>query len=324
MLHPFGWRDLPTLYQYRHLGHFLNSAQAATRGTSLFPTSLLHHLIPSMHTQTWVCNSDVSGRDIVGQSIHIPDAPCAHISFFAPANALQSLEIQKLIEQLAKKTGQHGAFYLLAEVEIGTEIFEALRMSGFTPYAQQRIWQITGNFSKKSGATTWKIAQSVDRAGIQGLCRHTTPEQIHHIEAYLSASLDGLVCYQGTDVMGFARVQYGRHGIWIHPYLHPEITNGESLIRDLLSSIPDRHSRPLYICARSYQANLEPALQTLGAASGPQQTNMVKHLAAQKIIRNHFALPTIDGQPEITMPFTRPRHTLQPSHPKVELFTELK
>jgi len=324
MLRSFGWRDLPTLYRYRHLGLFLDSAQAVTRGTSLFPTSLLHHLKPSMHTQTWIYNSDVSGRYIVGQSIHVPEASCAHISFLAPVNALQALDIQKLIEQLAKKTGQQGAFYLLAEVETGLEIFESLRMSGFTPYAQQRIWQIAENFSKKRSAATWKIAQSVDRANIQGLCRQTTPEQIQHIEARQTASLQGLICYQGTDVMGFARVQYGSQGIWIHPYLHHAIANADSLIMDLLSNIPEGRSRPFYICARSYQANLEPALDALGATPGPQQTNMVKHLAAQKKIRNQFALPNMDGQPEITMPFTTPRDTLQPSHPKIKLYTKLK
>jgi len=324
MLRPFGWRDLPTLYQYRHRGLFLHSAQLATRGASLFPTGLLHQLKPSVHTHTWICNSDDSGTDILGQSTHIPDAPFAYISFLAPINALCTHDLQKLLEQLAKKTGQQGAFYLLAEVEVDSDIFEALRMAGFTPYAQQRIWKISRNFPNNSAAPTWKIPQPVDKLGIQALYRHTTPEQIQHIEASHSTSLRGLVCYQGTDIIGFARVQYGSQGIWIHPYLHRTITNSDSLVIDLLSSIPERRSRPLYVCARSYQANLEPVLQTLGARPNPQQTNMVKHLARRKKIRNQFALPNMDGQPEITMPFTAPRQTIQQSHPKIKIYTELK
>lgn len=324
MLRPFGWRDMPTLYQNRHQGIYLDSAQAVTRGRSLFPEGLLNHLKPPLRTQTWVYKSDVSGGDILGQSIHNPEGPCAHISFLAPLEALQPLELGKLIEQLAKISGEQGAFYLLAEVETGSDIFESLRISGFTPYAQQRIWQITGDASKSEGAAAWEISRSIDRAGIQALCRQITPEQIQQIEARQTESLHGLVCYQGTELRGFARLQYGRQGIWIHPYFDRENQDGERLMRDLLSSIPDRHSRPLYVCARSYQSGLEPALETLGARPGARQTNMVKHLAAQKKMRNHFALPNIEGRPEISMPFTAPRQTIQSSQPRVKLSSELK
>ncbi|MBE9525173.1 MAG: hypothetical protein IMY76_08735 [Chloroflexi bacterium] len=311
MLRPFGWRDLPILFQYRHQGVFLYGAQVATRGTSLFPSSLLHHIKPSTQTYTWICNDPVSGADILGQSIHFADTPFAQISFLAPRTALHTPGSQILIDQLARLTGEHHSFYLLAEVETESKIFEVLRMSGFTAYAQQRVWQISKKLPGSSAAMPWKIAQPVDRLGIQALYRHVIPEKIQHFEARNTATFQGLVYHQGSDVLGFAHLQFGSHGIWVHPYVQRNIANAETIILSLLNSIPERRSRPLNICVRSYQANFEPALQSLGAIPGPQQTNMVKHLAAKTKIHNLLTLPNINGQPEISMPFILPGHEFQ-------------
>ncbi len=324
MLRPLGWRDLPTLYQYRHQGVFLHSAQVVTRGASLFPVSLLQHLKPSTFTCTWICNNHTSGEEIVGQSIHIRDAPFAQISFLAPQSALRTPSAQYLIDQLARLAGQHDSFFLLAEVEARSEIFEVLRKSGFSAYAQQHIWQISKKLPNNTAAAPWKTARPVDRLGIQALYRHVTPEKIQHIEAYNTTLYQGLVYIQGSEVLGFAHLQYGSQGIWVHPYLQRNIVNAKNIISGLLNSIPERRSRPLYICVRAYQANFEPVLQSLGAAPRPQQTNMVKHLAAKTKVRNVLALPKINGQPEISMPFITPGHKLQVSPPKIELNHDLK
>ena len=50
-------------------------------------------------------------------------------------------------------------------------------------------------------------------------------------------------------------------------------------LSSLLNCVPDRRGRPVYLCVRSYQAWLEPALEDLGAKSAPRQAVMVKHLA---------------------------------------------
>jgi hypothetical protein len=72
----------------------------------------------------------------------------------------------------------------------------------------------------------------------------------------------------------------------------------------LLLSLPNRRSRPVYICVRSYQSWIEHNLENLGALAGPQQAVMVKHLAIAKRVVRSFALPAIEsGQPEVTAPF---------------------
>jgi hypothetical protein len=63
------------------------------------------------------------------------------------------------------------------------------------------------------------------------------------------------------------------------PLIHPETTDVAIMLGSLLKELPDRHGRPIYICVRSYQAWLEPAIEDLGGKAAPRQAVMVKHLA---------------------------------------------
>jgi hypothetical protein len=59
----------------------------------------------------------------------------------------------------------------------------------------------------------------------------------------------------------------------------PDESDVTGKILSLVSTLPDRRGRPVYLNVRSYQAWLEPALADLGAKSAPRQAVMVKHLA---------------------------------------------
>jgi hypothetical protein len=75
---------------------------------------------------------------------------------------------------------------------------------------------------------------------------------------------------------------------------------------ELLSKVPNRRSRPVYICVRSYQSWLETAIEDLGAEAGPRQAVMVKQLVSQQKALRAFAMPALEGgQPEITAPVAR-------------------
>ena len=73
---------------------------------------------------------------------------------------------------------------------------------------------------------------------------------------------------------------HGRMGILLTPLIHPETTNVALNLAGLLNHIANRNNRPVYLCIRSYQAWLEPALEDLGGRPATQrQAVMVKHLA---------------------------------------------
>jgi hypothetical protein len=92
----------------------------------------------------------------------------------------------------------------------------------------------------------------------------------------------------------------------MQPFVHPDIEDVPLLLADLLTNLPNRHSRPIYVCIRSYQTWLENALEDLQASVGPTQSIMLKHLAVAQQVKSSFSLPALEGgQQEITTPFVR-------------------
>ena len=305
MIRPLGWRDLPTLYRYRQQGVFLNSALLATRGTGLIPSVLSAVLNPATGLITWVCKEACDEQPLMGQSLHSGSSPSARVSFLAPKDALDSPSTQKLLEQLAHQAGQRGAFHLLAEVETNSLIFEALRRAGFAAHARQRVWRWNQPTQRSREPNGWRIIHFGDLPRLQALYRQVVPEFIFHIEPLNGrTSLPGLAYYDSTGLIAFAEIRYGGHGIWIKPYNQPNLKDVDQLLNDLIRNIPDRRSRPLYFCVRAYQPHLEPALEALGAIPSPEQTVMVKHMAAHHKLRETFKLPSLDGQPETPLAHT--------------------
>jgi hypothetical protein len=307
MIRPFGWRDLPTLYRYRHQGVFLDSALMVTRGSTLIPSVLFSGFGQATGLITWVCKEDCDEKPLMGQSYHPAASPTARLSFLAPQEALDSPSTKRLLEQLAKQAGQHGAFYLRAEIEADSPIFEAIRKTGFSAYTRQRIWQYDLPEPNKKATNHWRMIRHIDLVAVQSLYRQIVPEFVLNIEPSNSISPAGLVFSEGTELFGFAEVKYGVRGIWIKPIIKPDIEHADQILIDLLHSLPDRHARPVYFCVRAYQPHIEPALETLKANPGPRQNAMVKILAVHHKLREGFALPNLEGRSEASAPLAQTR-----------------
>jgi hypothetical protein len=73
-------------------------------------------------------------------------------------------------------------------------------------------------------------------------------------------------------------VTQGVYGIVLTPLIHPEVVDVGAKLISLVDQLTDRRNRPVFLCVRSYQAWLEPALEDLGAHSSERQAVMVKHL----------------------------------------------
>ncbi|MEA3349361.1 MAG: hypothetical protein U9Q82_01925 [Chloroflexota bacterium] len=306
MLRPFDWRDLLKLYRYRHQSIYLNNALMATRAPELIPSVLLSYLSPSMGRFTWIM-SDLYDNAIplIGQFTHAEASHTALLAFLTPKNALDSSRTPKLITLLAKQAGQRGAFHLLADVEEDTTIFEILRKVGFSVSAHQRVWQWNRKLPDSHRDYNWKTTRPVDIIPLRSLYRKTIPKPIIQIEPLQTTPLKGLVYYRETQAMGYAKIKYGHGGIWVQPCFHPDMDDVNSIIIDLLNSIPERRARPLYLCVRDYQPNLEPALNALEWIPSPKQVFMVKHLVARHKIITDFKIPNLNGQPEASIPITQ-------------------
>jgi hypothetical protein len=306
MIRTFDFRDLPLLHRYRNQGLFLNSSLVLTRGPVLVSGVLLSYLAPSTGVFTLVCqDEDDSGQALMGQVVHTAGSPFARVAFLAPADGLNCSGLTELLDHLVRHTGTRGAFHLIAEVDDNSVTFESLRAAGFGVYARQRIWKVAGEAPDPGAENPWRPVREQDAIAVLSHYNSLVPGLVKQIEPLAADHLEGMVSWESGEVLGYVDVKYGHRGIWTMPVIHPDVQNLENHLAYMLRYIPDRRSRPVYLCVRSYQSWLESAVEIIGAEPGPIQAVMVKHLAVRRRVKSSFTLPQLNGQPDISAPIAR-------------------
>jgi hypothetical protein len=270
---PLDILDFPTLARYRNQAVMLDTARALTRGNPLGAAGFFSYFNPRRHIYSGIAReNDVT---LLGGVIHTNGDSFAKLVFLAPETQLTHAGLPALIEHLAVEAGKWGAFHVLAELDESGAAFPALRRAGFSVYAWQRIWDVS-HVEPGQPDTGWVRAQSIHLPAIQSLYYQIIPPLLQPVEqspkrAAGFISLGDLKCY--------VHLTQGSAGILLTPLIHPEAADVAMKLAGLLNHLPDRRNRPVYLCIRSYQAWLEPALEDLGGRPATQrQAVMVKHL----------------------------------------------
>jgi len=279
--------DLPLIARYRNDTLTLDSTRALTRGHPLSASGLLAYVNPSRHLYAAIANGGNSSS-LLGGITHTHNETFAKLLYLAPASNLDHDTLPSLIEHLVVHAGEWGAFHVIAEIDERSDAFPALRQAGFSVYAWQRMWDVSDLNNSEDVSKNWTRARSVNRPALQSLYYQIVPQLLHPVEP-LSKSSRGLIC--DGEVKCYVSLASGSQGIVLTPLVHPEATDVERKLASLLHCIPDRRGRPVYLCVRSYQTWLEPALEDLGALAGPRQAIMVKHMA--RLIKEPQTAPTV-------------------------------
>lgn len=266
--------DLPTIARYRNDVLTLDSARALTRGHPLGAMGLLAYINPARHLYAAISNGEDS--TLLGGIIHTRGETFAKLLYLAPLSHLQNPQLPELIEHLTTQAGEWKAFHVLAEIDETNRVFPALRMSGFSVYAWQRLWDVTQvEVARAGNPVSWKRVQSVNLPAIQSLHYHIVPQLLHPVEPAPNRA----VGFVHQEMKGYANITSGMYGIVITPLIHPDEDDVEEKIISLLANLQNRGNRKIYLNVRSYQTWLEPALEDLGAKASQRQAVMVKHLA---------------------------------------------
>jgi hypothetical protein len=216
-----------------------------------------------------------NGTSLLGSVTHTLGETFARLLYLAPAAQLTHPSLSLLIEHLAAQAGTWGAFHVLAEVDETSEVFPALRSAGFAVYAWQRLWDVS-SIAATGSRSDWKRTREVDVPAVQNLYHQIVPPLLQPVEPVPRRAV-GMICQDGMRC--YVNPSAGTLGIVLSPLIHPDATDVGTKLSVLVANLPDRRNRPVYLCVRSYQAWLEPALEDLGAQASTRQAVMVKHLA---------------------------------------------
>lgn len=307
-IHPFGWRDLPLLYRYRDQGVFLDSTRVLVHGPALIQLgAFLSYSGPRSRIFTYrTSNPSPSSKPIIAQMTFDTGATFAHLSYLAPENAIDVTDLSILSDYMAVEMGARGAFHILADIDENSPVYHVLRRSGFAIYARQRIWRLDGQAEGVASDSAWRACRSSDLFSARSLYCNVVPGLVQQVEPFPKEKLKGFVHFQNGDLIAYTEPKYGRHGVWIQPYVHPDAAQFDRQLVDLLRNLPHRGSRPLYICIRSYQSWLESAVEAVGARPGPSEAVMVRHLTLTQRVKQTFPIPAINGtHAEPTAPIAR-------------------
>ncbi|HMZ06428.1 MAG TPA: hypothetical protein PK078_02335 [Anaerolineales bacterium] len=273
-IRPLDLLDLPTIARYRNEVLTLDSTRALTRGHPLGAMGLLAYINPARHLYAAIGNGE--SVTLLGGIIHTRGDTFAKLLYLAPNKDLNHPSLPALIEHLAAQAGEWQAFHVIAEVEETSDVFMALRRSGFSVYAWQRVWDVSQIGKAESGSNpSWRRTLSVDLPAVQSLHYQIVPQLIHPVDPAPNRP-NGFI---HTGQRCFANVSYGVYGVMLTPLILPDEDGVSKRIVSLITDLPDRRGRPVYLNVRSYQAWLEPVLEDLGAKALPRQAVMVKHLA---------------------------------------------
>lgn len=229
------------------------------------------------------------GRDgrqqIVGQLRLKPADHLAQIVYMAPPleeNADDTVWL-RMMDALAAEAGRRGAYMLTAEVAEDSPLFTTMRASGFAVYARQEIWARPSDAPLPAHIKPAPLTEDTeeDSLAIQLLYSNIVPRLVQPI-AVPSRDSEGLVYRHDGRIQGYIAVSEGKCGIYLMPFLHPDILFSEAsaIIAGAIALRARADRLPVYVCVRRYQDWLEDGLVELGFKPWTQQAVMVRHIAA--------------------------------------------
>jgi hypothetical protein len=304
MVRKISWRDLPVLPSYQKKIVYLNNNLWLVDSPGLISSALLSIALPSSGFCTSVQSIPQDSYPyLISQIHHAPGSISAWMIFLGPIDIDTSFDFGEIISHLIVQAGERGVWQILAEVGNDSSEEEILCQAGFRAYAAQQIWTMPQLISSEANRNSWVPKTKNDQHQLDTFYQRIIPGAVQRIEPPPSSSrVEGLLCYQGGNLTGYAETRFGPRGILIDLSLAPEIEDLESTLAGLFLILPYQQSRNVYIRLRSYQERIAFALEGLGAHPGPEQKAVVKRLAVHYNAKQTFTYKAFEKQPDITTP----------------------
>ncbi len=279
--HALKLRDLPLMLRLKQKAIVLHSELGLIEDARGQNSALLSSIVFPRGLHSLLGRID--DKDVVGQFRHRQGDANAHLVYLAPTlNDDEDDTIWlHMLDAMAEQAGKNGAHTLVGEIELSHRLFETMRRAGYAVYSRQVIWQRsppTQGFASPDITVTAETES--DEIGIAALLGCTIPRILQSVMEP-SAEMAGLVYRKDGQVEAYLAYSEGRHGVYVMPYVHPEVlSEAANIVAAALLKIERCRKLPVYICVRGYQGWLENAMRDLGFSPWLEQAVMVKHLTA--------------------------------------------
>lgn len=277
-----GLVDIPLVRRLIDQSTVLDSELAYTRDTHDPNGTLISSiLLPQRSLHTLVTRAQ--NQQVIGQFRIRSETQNAHIVYVAPSINGQGEDTAWLhvLDAMAREAGKDGAHALLAEVDEQGRLFETMRTAGYAVYARQEIWgRQPGDYTQFDEGIELVEETEADAYPVQTLLTSTVPSLVLQY-AIPPADMPRLIYRDDKRIVAYIAYSEGRHGVYMIPYLHPDIiSDAPAVIEAAIRRIPRTSRVPVFVCVRRYQDWILEALAEMRFEPQAQQAVMVKHIAA--------------------------------------------
>lgn len=314
-------RDIPLVKRLAESGIVLDSELYFTRAADGPDSAVFSSIVlPQRGLLTLVARCD--GEHVVGQIRLKPSEHLAQIVYIAPPLDEDTHDTAwlRILDAMAAEAGKRGAHILTAEVDESSQLFQTMRRAGFAVYARQEIWRrLPGEGPLPAPPVALAEETDADALDIQLLYCNIVPRLVQQI-AVPARDSAGLVYRQDNHIQGYIAMSEGRHGIYIVPYLHPDIlfTEVSAILAGAVARSSNANRLPVYVCMRRYQDWLGDTLVELGFERWTEQAVMVRHITAG--IRQASFAPLAHKLDAVPSPIRPP--TSQATEPPIEIYLQ--
>lgn len=314
--HAMKLRDLPVMLRLKQNAIVLHSELGLTEDARGQNSALLSSIVFPRGLHSLMGHID--DKDAVGQFRHRQGDASAHLVYLAPSLSDDEEDTiwLHMLDAMAEQAGANGAHTLVGEVELSHRLFETMRRAGYAVYSRQVIWR-RSPLTQEFAAPDLAIAAETtgDELGIAALLGCTIPRILKAVMEP-SAEMAGMVYRKDGQVEAYLAYSEGKHGVYVMPYVHPEVlSDAADIVAAALCRIERCRKVPVYICVRGYQGWLENAMRDLGFSPWLEQAVMVKHLTAgiRQASFSRVQLSVSGRQkPAATLQLSRNRHSRVP------------
>lgn len=204
---------------------------------------------------------------------------------------------QRLLNHLCVKAGEMGYQRIYARLKSGSAAVQIFRNIGFTPYAEERIFQLDPELYSENHRDDLglRLQTTADSWSVQRLYTAVTPHtvqvaeglaqgqwQINHLLLTNRGNRRGYVWENRGEILAVLNIHSGKTGHWLRMMIHPDVRDKASrLIMGGLNQLKKHHQQPVYFGLRTYQSELAAQLFACGFREYDNQQILVKHITVR-------------------------------------------